>query len=456
MILFKWDRKRIGAILGICWLTGSLCACGDDTEATVGVIKLEPQPIVIEGAVAQENGTDAAEAQGTSTQGNGTEGAEAQGASTQGNGTEGNGTQGAEVQGASAQGNGTQGAEAQGASTQGNGTQGSASHPANTQPSALPTPPREVSLTISAAGDVTLGGYPEQGYYSSLPQAYDEEGAEYFFENVIDIFSKDDMTLINLEGVFTTSDNRRAGQTYSIKGEPEYVKILKEGSVETVSMANNHRMDYQKQGSDDTVALLQQENITYAYDENIGIYETQGIRIGYVAVNEVSEGVAVEKYLEEGIQKLKEEQVNLIIACCHWGIEREYYPESYQKVLGRKCIDWGADLVLGHHPHVLQGIEEYEGKYIVYSLGNFCFGANRNPDDKDSMIFQQTFTFINGQKQEDAQIQIIPCFVSSVSNRNDFKPTPATGEDAKRIIDKLNKGSKDFGVQFDENGKLIQ
>ena len=147
--------------------------------------------------------------------------------------------------------------------------------------------------------------------------------------------------------------------------------------------------------------------------------------------------------------------VDLILACCHWGIEKDTYPENYQQVLGRKCIDWGVDLVIGHHPHVLQGIEEYKGRYIIYSLANFCFGANRNPADKDTMIFQQTFTFENGQKVEDRNARIIPCMVSSVSTRNDFKPTPAAGEDKKRILQRMNEYSRDFGVEFDENGGIL-
>ena len=159
--------------------------------------------------------------------------------------------------------------------------------------------------------------------------------------------------------------------------------------------------------------------------------------------------------MKKGIDKLAEEGVDLILACCHWGTEREYYPEEYQQTLGRLCIDWGADLVIGHHPHVLQGIEEYQGKYIVYSLGNFCFGANRNPTDKDTMIFTQTFTFVDGEKTEDTTIRIIPCSVSSVSSRKDFKPTVATGEEAKRIIGRINEFSREFGVAFDEEGLRV-
>lgn len=314
-----------------------------------------------------------------------------------------------------------------------------------------------VSITVSAAGDVTLGTHQDQDYYYSFRQVYDQaENESYFFENVYDIFSQDDMTLVNLEGPLTLSEDMREGQTYSIKGDPIYAKILTAGSVEAVSMGNNHRLDYKEQGSLDTVEALKAENIVYAYDDNVGIYETKGIRIGYISVNEVAWGQGVEKFIQDGIEELQAEDVDLILTCCHWGIERENFPEDYQKSLGKKCIDWGADLVIGHHPHVLQGVEEYQGKYIVYSLGNFCFGANRNPVDKDAMIFQQTFTFTDGEKQAEAPVRVIPCSVSSVSSRNDFKPTPAERTEAQRILDRINEYSVDFGVQFDQDGYLVQ
>ncbi len=313
----------------------------------------------------------------------------------------------------------------------------------------------ETTITISAVGDVTLGNHHMQDYAYSFRQTFDTvEDEGYFFENVYDIFSADDMTLVNLEGVFTLSEQINEGRTYNIKGDPEYVKILTAGSVEAVSMGNNHRLDYGEEGSRDTVEALESEGIVYAYDNNIGIYETKGIRIGYVSVNEASQGKAVEKIMQNGIDKLKEEGVDLILACCHWGTEREYYPEEYQQTFGRLCIDWGADLVIGHHPHVLQGIEEYQGKYIIYSLGNFCFGANRNPSDKDTMIFTQTFTFVEGEKTEDTTVRIIPCSLSSVATRNDFKPTVAVGEEAERIINKINDFSREYGVEFDKDGYI--
>jgi len=315
--------------------------------------------------------------------------------------------------------------------------------------------PEEITITISAAGDCSLGNHHEQDYYYSFNQAYDKaEDPGYFFANVKEIFEADDMTIVNLEGVFTESEDRQVERTYNIKGDPSYVEILTAGSVEAVSMGNNHRLDYGAAGSKDTVAALESEGIVYAYDHNVGIYEVKGIKIGYVSVNEVSWGLGSEKLIREGIAKLQEQEADLIIACCHWGIEKDNYTEDYQNELGRICIDAGADLVLGHHPHVLQGIEEYNGKYIVYSLANFSFGANRNPADKDTMIFQQIFTFVDGRKQETQDAKVIPCSVSSVEKRNNFQPTPLEGEEAARVIGRLNTYSEEYGIVIEEDGRI--
>lgn len=319
------------------------------------------------------------------------------------------------------------------------------------------TGPEEITITITAAGDVSLGNYVGQDYAWSFREMYDTtDNKGYFFENVYDIFSQDDMTIVNLEGVLTFSEELNPGRTYNIKGDPEYANLLTYGSVEAVSMANNHRLDFGEDGTKDTLTALKPTGIVYAYDNNVGIYETRGIRIGFVSVNEIGWGKGIEQQMKDGISKLQESEVDLILACCHWGIEREFYPTDFQQEFGRKCIDWGADLVIGHHPHVLQGVEEYQGKYIIYSLANFCFGANRNPVDKDTLIAQQTFTFVDGEKQEETEFRIIPCSVSSTSSRNDYRPTPAEGDEASRIIGRLNEYSEGFGLQFDENGYVCR
>ena len=114
-----------------------------------------------------------------------------------------------------------------------------------------------------------------------------------------------------------------------------------------------------------------------------------------------------------------------------------YVPTDIQKQFARLAIDNGADLVLGHHPHVLQPIERYNGKYIVYSLGNFFFGGNKNPVDNDSMIFIQTFCFENGSLLPEENVFIVPCSVSSEPYRNNYQPMPLTGENFERVKKKI-------------------
>ena len=123
---------------------------------------------------------------------------------------------------------------------------------------------------------------------------------------------------------------------------------------------------------------------------------------------------------------------------------RGNYPTEYQVNLAHSAIDNGADLVLGHHPHVLEGIEVYNGKNIVYSLGNFCFGGNSNPSDKDTMIFQQTFTVQNGELVEDNVTNIIPCSISSDSSYNNYQPTPLEGDEADRVKGRIEEYSSGF------------
>jgi len=294
-----------------------------------------------------------------------------------------------------------------------------------------------VTFTITCVGDCSLGNHMKQDYPGSFYQMYDQQGADYFFADVRDIFEADDMTIVNLEGVLTDSNQATPNRTFNIKGPSNYVNILSDSFVEAVSMGNNHRMDYGEKGVADTISALTEKGIVYAYDGNIGVFEKNGIRVGFFSVNEASSGKSVEKWVTQDIESLKEKQVDLILACCHWGTEKDYYPESYQRQLGKMCIDLGADLVIGHHPHVLQGIEAYKGKNIIYSLGNFCFGANKNPTDKDSVIYAQTFTFVNGVLQEDLNVSLTPVRISSVNERNDYRPTVAEGLEGQRILDKI-------------------
>lgn len=298
-------------------------------------------------------------------------------------------------------------------------------------------------LTISAAGDCTLGTDENFDPSYSFDTVCRQQGdPSYFFANVRDVFSSDDLSIVNLEGTLTEA-TQRADKTYAFKGSPEYAKILKDGSIEAVNLANNHSHDYGDQSYEDTISSVENAGITsFGYDRS-RVITVNGVKVGLVGTYELKDGIGCKDEMLDQIQSVKKQGADLVIASFHWGTERENYPDDVQKELAHAAVDAGADLVLGHHPHVLQGIETYNGKQIVYSLGNFCFGGNNDPSDKDTMIYRQTFHIINGTVSSDSSYETIPCSISSVSDRNNFQPTVLTGSEKERVqarIDKYSEG----------------
>jgi poly-gamma-glutamate capsule biosynthesis protein CapA/YwtB (metallophosphatase superfamily) len=296
-------------------------------------------------------------------------------------------------------------------------------------------------LTISAAGDCTLGTDENFDPSTSFDAVYQEKGdPSYFFANVRDIFASDDLSIVNLEGTLTEA-TQRADKTYAFKGNPEYTQILTDGSIEAVNLANNHSHDYGDQSYEDTINYVEKAGITsFGYNRS-QIVTVKGAKVGLVGTYELKDGIGCKDGMIEQIQSVKEQGADLVIASFHWGTERENYPDDVQKELAHAAIDAGADLVLGHHPHVLQGIETYHGKQIVYSLGNFCFGGNNNPSDKDTMIYQQTFHINNGTVSSDPY-ETIPCSISSTSDYNDYQPTVLTGSEKERVQERIDKYSE--------------
>ncbi|MBR4184018.1 MAG: CapA family protein [Lachnospiraceae bacterium] len=281
----------------------------------------------------------------------------------------------------------------------------------------------EITFTISATGDCTFGNAQVHTYENSFCEYYDKYGADYFMQNVKDTFSADNMTLVNLECVLTNSDSMES-KDFNLRGYPEYTAIMTGSSIEAVSLGNNHTYDYGEAGLNDTMNALKEAGIGYAYKNTVATFKTSaGILIGVVSAGLQSQTIEAEQFIYDGIEKLKSDKVDLIIACVHWGVEKDYYANDYQVEVGHMIIDAGADLVIGNHPHVLQGVEIYNGKIICYSLGNFCFGGNKNPSDKDSAIFQQTFHFDKDKKlKSKIDAQFIPISISGSDDYNDFCP----------------------------------
>ena len=301
-----------------------------------------------------------------------------------------------------------------------------------------------VSVTVSMAGDCTLGKDEAFNYSTSLNAYYDMYGPAYFFQNVKSVFDADDLTIVNFEGTLTDSTARN-GETFAFKAPAEYAEILTDGGVEAVNVANNHSHDYGDQGFADTKENLKKAGITtFGYNET-ALMEVKGVKIGLVGIYELHDHLEREHQVRVNIQKVRAEGADLVFVVFHWGNEKDTVPDANQVTLAKLAIDNGADLVVGHHAHVLQGVTTYKGKTIDYGLGNFCFGGNSAPSDMDTMIFQQTLTLDTDGSVTSEEPNLIPCRISSDYYINNYQPTPATGDEADRILQKIRERSEELG-----------
>ncbi len=304
------------------------------------------------------------------------------------------------------------------------------------------------SITISAVGDCCLGTDNKYPYSNSLDDIYQKSPKDflYVFKYVKPIFEQDDLTIANLETTLTTAASKKR-KRFAFRGNPAYVNYLKAGSVEAVNIANNHILDYWEEGYLETLKHLKEAGIKYfgsdvshkPYYENKLIETVKGVKIGLLGYNYWPYVSGATKKLAKDLAQIKE-NCDLAIVSFHWGKEFTHYPAPRQRKLAHFAIDHGADLILGHHPHVIQGIEVYKNKSIVYSLGNFCFGQF-NFRDGDSFIYQHTFTFNNNRLIKESN-QIIPCSISSVKKTNNCQPTPLAGQDKMRVLSRINKYSQ--------------
>lgn len=306
-----------------------------------------------------------------------------------------------------------------------------------TQPQTLPTEPPERRLLFTFVGDCTLGchkAHNRAGYGFLLTVG---EQFDYPFRNVKEWFENDDFTMVNLEGVLGNKGTP-AGKKYAFRGPASYVNFLTENSVEAVSLANNHTLDYGETGYAETKRLLDEAGVPYV-EQNSGTIMTleNGITVGIYGTvyNSIHRASAT-----EGIAALKEQGADIVIYAPHWGTEHSFRATSQQKELGHAAIEAGADIVYGCHPHVLQPIEEYADGVIYYSLGNFCFGGNIYPADYDTAVIQQEVILAADGTVTLGERTIIPCSLSSMEKRNNYQPTPYEEgtEEYDRVLSKLN------------------
>ena len=307
-------------------------------------------------------------------------------------------------------------------------------------------------LIITAGGDMTIGGDVRKRGDSLFERELKKQGGDLHFltRNVRDILKGDDMTIVNFEGTLTTAPVYKTNNEFVFSAPPNYVEILKDGGIEAVALENNHVMDHGETGLRETKETLEAAGIVWSDSTTMGVYRVKDVSIAMLTYQQYRDKVeTLLVQVPEDIRSAKL-QHDIVIVNFHWGQELDYKPNRNQINLGRAAIDAGADLVLGHHSHRINPIEQYQGRYIVYSLGNFSFAGNNKPSDMSTFLFQVRFN-IKPDLVETDSFRIIPSRISSRSDYNDFAPTPFTDQ---RLIDnvvnllKSNSKGLDYAVDY--------
>lgn len=307
-------------------------------------------------------------------------------------------------------------------------------------------PEEREDIAISAVGDCTLGYDASFGYRGSFDDYIDRYGLEYPFKNVVRYFREDDVTIANLEGTFTDG-GEKAVKKFRFRGKPEYARILSLSSIEAVNLANNHTHDYLDKGYADTRKYLKKDGIGYFGNGYKYIRKVRGTKVGFLGYPGWYDSGEIESGIRRDIAGLKK-TCSVVVVNFHWGSMYQEYPDVVQQKLGRYSIDCGADLVVGHHPHIIQGIEKYRDRFILYSVGNFSYGGHKNPPDKDTFIFRGEFT-VGGESVKSAKAEITPCSISSAEGRNNYQPRPLCGGDRERVMNRLKSLSSKLKYGYD-------
>lgn len=292
---------------------------------------------------------------------------------------------------------------------------------------------KETTVILSFAGDFILATQKDATTSGSFNDYSNRYEPSYFLEKVKHIFESDDLTIVNFENVLTDNALSPVYKNYDpafwFKSRTSNVRVLTEGSVEVASINNNHIMDYGQQGYDDTVAALKNAGVMVSSKYDTLYYEKEGIKLAVISV-----ALWGSSNLPAAQQRLEEAKLNsdYQIIVFHGGTEAVHKPEQWKINSARALVDSGADLVIGGHPHVLQPREVYNGVEIIYSLGNFCYGGSRRPENA-TVIYQIKLTFAEDKTLVSGESELIPCYVYTGSINN-YQPTPIVDEAAKQKI----------------------
>jgi len=306
--------------------------------------------------------------------------------------------------------------------------------------------PELTTITVSAVGDCILGTDSRFSYSRSFTHKAETAGYEYFSDRVRPVLAADDLTVANLETTLTSRGSPAykgfQDQAFWFRGPEAFTGILRAASIEAVNIANNHSYDFGLVGFEDTQRALQQAGLAYFGYDLVASVEVSGKRIALLGFNQLGvneRGTEPDEFAARVLSAIGAVRPDhdLVIVSFHWGVECSVRPTAAQVNLAHQAVEAGADLILGHHPHWLQGVETYRQKHIVYSLGNFMYGGSSGfYDEADTMIYQETFTFLGpvltGQRNE-----IIPAKWSGQATHNDYQPRLLTAEEQPAYRAKL-------------------
>ena len=306
------------------------------------------------------------------------------------------------------------------------------------------------TVTITFLGDCTLGGEEKtrtatRGFFRIV----EKNGYEYPLRNLKVLTGSDDFTVANLEGVLSDRELPKVRKQYNFMGPTAYTEILKQGSVECVTLANNHSHDYDNAGYADTVKALEASGTAWFGTDSMAVWQNDdGLKIGFLGVSGSLSGRKAKIYQRQAAL-LRTIGCSAIITVMHAGTEYDPIPDGYQKQIVREAIAGGSSLIIGHHPHIVQGFELSGGIPVVYSLGNCSFGGNGNPKDHDALVVRVDLRFTEGELSG-MTLHFYPISVSGQASYNDYSPVLLTGEDAERVLRKMKDSTGVEMPPFDE------
>ena len=301
----------------------------------------------------------------------------------------------------------------------------------------------EDGIVMTFAGDAIPA-------YSEDPNGFDavfrEYGPDYCFSGIQEIFGQDDITCISLGCVL--KENTLGEDPYrnvKWRGLPEYKDIFIHGSVELVSLGDEHLYDYMQDGYVSTTAALEQ-TVKWTGKGHPQIVEIKGCRLGFATVCQ-QDYLENRHIVEQEIRSLRNAGCDFVIVQCHWGNEKDTVHGKIQEAMARACAREGADLVIGRHPEAVEGIGDIEGMPVIWSLGRVLCDGSLRRKSYDTLAVQAIFVAENGKKK--TEIRLIPLLTCSSlpDQKNDYRPVPADKEDAERIKEKIQKDTG-FRISF--------